>query len=45
MQNLSKSEKVWVVFFGMILIGLIGGCMFETMVYHKPIGPRPVILK
>ena len=42
MQKLTKSEKMWLIFFALILIGLIGGCMYETVSNHKPIGPRPI---
>jgi len=42
MQKLTRSEKMWLIFFTLILIGLIGGCMYETVSNHKPIGPRPI---
>ncbi len=45
MQKLSRTEKIWLIFFVLIVIGLMGGCMYETVVYHKPIGPRPVMQK
>ena len=41
MQNLTKSDKRWLIFFALILIGMIAGCMYETVAYHAPIGPRP----
>ena len=41
MQKFSHSEKTWLILFALLLIGLIGGCMYETVVNHKPIGPRP----
>ena len=41
MQKFSRSEKIWLILFALVLIGLIGGCMYETVVNHKPIGPRP----
>jgi len=41
MQKFSRTEKMWLIFFAIVLIGLIGGCMYETVVNHKPIGPRP----
>ncbi len=41
MQKFSRSEKIWLILFILVLIGLIGGCMYETVVNHKPIGPRP----
>jgi hypothetical protein len=43
MINLTRSDKKWLIFFGLLLIGLIAGCMYETVIYHAPIGPRPVI--
>jgi hypothetical protein len=43
MQKLSKNEKMWLIFFALILFGLIGGCMYDTVTSHKPIGPRPTI--
>jgi hypothetical protein len=43
MQKLSRSEKKWLFFFTLVLIGLIGGCMYETVLNHKPLGPRPTI--
>jgi hypothetical protein len=42
MQKLTRSEKMWLIFFALILIGLIGGCMYETVSNHKSIGPRPI---
>jgi hypothetical protein len=42
MQKLSRSEKMWLIFFTLVLIGLIGGCMYNTVTNHKPIGPRPM---
>jgi hypothetical protein len=41
MQKFSRSEKIWLILFALVLIGLIGGCMYETVANHKPIGPRP----
>ena len=45
MVNLSRNEKKWLILFGLVLTGLVAGCMYETVVYHSPIGPRPVIKK
>jgi len=42
MKRLSRSEKMWLMFFALVLAGLIGGCMFETISNHKPLGPRPI---
>jgi hypothetical protein len=42
MQRLSRTEKMWLILFAVILIGLIGGCMYETVTNHRPLGPRPV---
>jgi hypothetical protein len=42
MQKLSRTEKMWLIFFAIVLIGLIGGCMYETVTNHKPLGPKPV---
>ncbi|HEY8735034.1 MAG TPA: hypothetical protein VIL90_10745 [Puia sp.] len=41
MKKLSRSEKMWLILFAIILVGLIGGCMYETVSNHKPVGPRP----
>ena len=41
MKKLSRREKMWLIFFALILFGLIGGCMYDTVTSHKPIGPRP----
>jgi hypothetical protein len=41
MQKFSRTEKIWLILFILILIGLVGGCMYETVVSHRPIGPRP----
>ncbi len=41
MQKFSRSEKIWLILFALVLIGLIGGCMYETVANHRPIGPRP----
>jgi hypothetical protein len=41
MQKFSRTEKIWLILFALVLIGLIGGCMYETVVNHRPIGPRP----
>ena len=41
MQKFSSSEKIWLILFALVLVGLIGGCMYETVVNHRPIGPRP----
>lgn len=41
MQKLTRTEKMWLIFFAIVLISLIGGCIYETVVYHKPIGARP----
>lgn len=41
MQKLSRTEKMWLTIFAVILIGLIGGCMYETVTNHQAIGPRP----
>ena len=41
MQKFSRPEKIWLILFILILIGLVGGCMYETVVSHRPIGPRP----
>jgi hypothetical protein len=43
MQKLSRTEKMWLIFFALVLAGLIGGCMYETVTNHKPLGPRPII--
>lgn len=43
MAKLTRTEKIWLIFFGIVLISLIGGCIFETVVYHKPIGARPAL--
>jgi hypothetical protein len=45
MQKLSRNEKLWLIFFGLTLILLIGGCMYDTVNTHKPIGPRPAIIE
>jgi hypothetical protein len=42
MQKFSRTEKLWLIFFTLVLIGLVGGCMYETVVSHRPIGPRPM---
>jgi len=42
MKKLSRNEKMWLLFFAALLISLAGGCLFETVKHHKPIGPRPV---
>jgi hypothetical protein len=42
MQKLTRIEKMWLIFFALVLIGLIGGCMYETVTSHKTIGPRPI---
>jgi hypothetical protein len=41
MQRLSRTEKMWLIFFFLVLIGLIGGCMYDTVANHKSIGQRP----
>jgi hypothetical protein len=41
MQKLSRSEKMWLICFALILLGLVGGCMYDTVTSHKPLGPRP----
>lgn len=41
MQKFSRNEKIWLILFALVMIGLIGGCMYETIVNHRPIGPRP----
>ncbi len=43
MQKLSRTEKMWLIFFTLVLVGLMGGCMYETVTNHKPLGPRPTI--
>jgi hypothetical protein len=43
MQKLSRREKMWLIFFALILFGLIGGCMYDTVTSHKPLGPRPTM--
>jgi hypothetical protein len=43
MQNLTRSDKNWLIFFALILIGMMAGCMYETVAFHAPIGPKPVI--
>jgi hypothetical protein len=42
MQKLSRTEKMWLIFFALVLIGLIGGCMYDTVTNHKTMGPRPI---
>jgi hypothetical protein len=42
MQKLSGKEKTWLIFFTLVLIGLVGGCMYDMVTNHKPIGPRPI---
>jgi hypothetical protein len=42
MHRFTRSEKMWLIIFAFILIGLVGGCMYETVTNHRPIGPRPV---
>ena len=41
MHKLSRREKIWLICFALVLLGLIGGCMYDTVTDHKPIGPRP----
>jgi hypothetical protein len=41
MKRLSRSEKMWLIFFALVLVGLIGSCMYDTISNHKPLGPRP----
>jgi hypothetical protein len=43
MPNLTRTDKKWLIFFALILIGMMGGCMYETVAFHDPIGPKPVI--
>jgi hypothetical protein len=43
MVNLTRNEKRWLILFGLILAGMIAGCMYETVISHARIGPRPVI--
>jgi cell division protein FtsL len=43
MQKLSRVEKMWLIFFAVVLIGLIGGCMYDTVTNHKALGPRPTM--
>jgi cell division protein FtsL len=41
MNKLSRSEKMWLIFFAVVFISLVGSCMYETVTKHDPIGPRP----
>jgi hypothetical protein len=41
MKRLNASERAWLIFFIVIVIGLMAGCMIETVVNSEPWQPRP----
>jgi hypothetical protein len=43
MKKLSRREKTWLVIFIIIVIGLMAGCMMETVLDSGPWNPRPTL--
>ncbi|MFI5123954.1 MAG: hypothetical protein ACHQDF_01440 [Chitinophagales bacterium] len=43
MKRLSRTEKNWLILFIVIVIGLMAGCMIETVVDSSPWNPRPTL--
>ncbi|MEO6961266.1 MAG: hypothetical protein ABIY90_04820 [Puia sp.] len=44
MKKLNASERTWLIIFIVIIIGLMAGCMIETVSDSNTWGPRPVEL-
>jgi hypothetical protein len=43
MKRLSHTEKIWLVIFLILVIGLMAGCMIETVLDSSPWNPRPTL--
>jgi len=43
MKRLSHTEKIWLVIFLVVVIGLMAGCMIETVMDSGPWNPRPTL--